>query len=253
MRIKRTMYAAPCLALLLLATAAVAQTDQKTQEIVAVTPKEQTDDWAKSWWMPRHKEKLEGLKAQEKVDLLMIGDSITHGWENPGGQKTWDKYYARRSAFNIGFSGDRTENVLWRFENGEIDGIAPKLAIIMIGTNNAGHRQEKSEHTAAGVKAIVEQLRKRLPKTKVLLLAIFPRGSQADDKLRKLNDGTNAIIAKCADDKHVFYLNIADTFLDDDGRLPNSIMPDFLHPNAEGYRLWAEAMEPTVKRLMGEK
>lgn len=221
--------------------------DDASDQIPALRPEVQ----AGAWWLPRHNEKLAALKKQEKVDLLMIGDSITHGWEG-GGRTVWDKFYAPRNAFNIGFSGDRTEQVLWRLEHGEVDGIAPKLAVIMIGTNNAGHRRDKAEDTAAGIKAIVGQLRERLPETKILLLAIFPRGANSDDALRKLNDATNKIIATYADNEHVFYLDINSTFLDDDGTLPKSVMPDLLHPNAKGYEMWAEAMEPTIQKLLGE-
>ncbi len=242
------------LVVLLCATCSVALAEPTLQEqdIAAVKPEVQTADWAKSWWMQRHDQKLAELKAQHKVDLLLIGDSITHGWENGNARKVWDKYYANRNALNLGFSGDRTEQVLWRFEHGEIAGISPKLAIVMIGTNNAGHRQEQPAHTAAGIKAIVGQLRDRLPKTKILLLGIFPRGKDDTDALRRLNLATNRIIADYADDKNVFYLDISKAFLEDDGVLPKSIMPDLLHPNDKGYHLWAEAMEPKVKELMGE-
>jgi len=218
----------------------------------AVTPEVQTAEWAKSWWMPRHEQKLADMKKQGTVDLLMIGDSITHSWEN-GGKEVWNRYYAKRNAFNIGFSGDRTEHVLWRLAHGAVDGISPKLAVIMIGTNNTGHRQDPPEETTAGVRAIVEDLQRRLPKTKILLLAIFPRSARPDDKLRKLNDAINQRIAKLADGKHVFYLDINRKFLNDDGTLPKSIMPDLLHPNAQGYAIWAEAMEPMIRRLMGEE
>jgi beta-glucosidase len=219
--------------------------------VLAVQPEVQTAAWAQSWWMPRHQEKLAAIKDQQ-VDLLMIGDSITHGWENAGRQ-VWDQYYANRNAFNLGFSGDRTENVLWRLQHGAVDGIAPKLAVIMIGTNNTGHRQDKPEHTAAGVRAILDELQTRLPEMKILVLAIFPRGADANDNLRKINAATNEILAGFADDKRVFYLDINDRFLKDDGTLPKSIMPDLLHPNAEGYGMWAAAMEPTVERLLGEE
>lgn len=223
----------------------------KPKSIKALQPEVQTAAWAVKWWQPRHEQKLKDLKEQKTVDLLMIGDSITHSWENAG-KPVWDKYYAPRNAFNIGFSGDRTEQVLWRFDHGEIDGIDPKLAIIMIGTNNTGHRQDDPAHTAAGIQAIVKRLRKKLPSTKVLLLAIFPRGAQAGDRLRKINDAINEKISKLADDKHVFYLDINRKFLQDDGTLSKSIMPDLLHPNREGYELWAKAMEPKIVQLMGE-
>lgn len=225
--------------------------DEKSEAIKAITPEVQTAKWAVKWWMPRHKQKLADLKKQETVDLLMIGDSITHGWEGRG-KKVWDKHYAHRNAFNIGFSGDRTEQVIWRLQHGAVDGISPKLAVVMIGTNNTGHRQDKPEHTAAGIKAILGELKKRLPKTKVLLLAIFPRGKDPQDKLRQLNDATNEIISGFADNKRVDYLDINKTFLTDEGVLTKEVMPDLLHPHEKGYAMWAAAMEPKIAELLGE-
>jgi lysophospholipase L1-like esterase len=217
----------------------------------AVTPEVQTAAWAVKWWQPRHDQKLADLKKMEKVDLLMIGDSITHGWEGRG-KKVWDDFYAKRNAFNIGFSGDRTENVLWRLQHDAVKGIAPKLAVIMIGTNNTGHRQDPAEETAAGIKAIIVELQKQLPETKILLLAIFPRGAKPDDPLRTLNTSINEIIAGYYDGKKVFFLDINSEFLDEDGTLPKSVMPDLLHPHEAGYATWAKAMEPSIARLMGE-
>lgn len=217
----------------------------------AVTPEVQTAAWAVKWWQPRHDQKLADLKKVEKVDLLMIGDSITHGWEG-GGKKVWDEFYSKRHAFNIGFSGDRTENVLWRLQHGATKGISPKLSVIMIGTNNTGHRQDPAEETAAGIKAIISELQKQHPESKILLLAIFPRGEKADDPLRKLNTAINKVIAGYADGKKVFFLDINSEFLDDDGTLPKSVMPDLLHPQEAGYATWAKAMEPTIAKLMGE-
>ncbi len=245
----KTRLSAVLLFVTLLMDCAVASAGVTAEQIPALKPEVQTAKWAQSWWMPRHNEKLKAIKEMKQVDLLMIGDSITHGWETKG-RKVWDKYYGKRNALNIGFSGDRTEHVIWRQQHGEIDGISPKLAVIMIGTNNAGHRQDPAQETAAGIKAIIEQLRTRLPKTKILLLAILPRGEKPDNRLRKLNDATNEIIAKYADDKYVFFLDINDKFLDDDGRLSKSIMPDLLHPNETGYGIWAEAMEPMIEKLM---
>jgi beta-glucosidase len=233
------------------APAALAQRQLEGKPL-AVVPEVQTADWAQSWWGKRHEEKLKEKQSRSKIDLLMIGDSITHGWET-GGKSTWDKYYAQRNAFNIGYSGDRTEQVIWRLQHGEVDGIAPRLAVIMIGTNNTGHRQDKPEDTAAGVKAILAELRTRLPDTKCLVLAIFPRGEKADDPLRKLNEATNKLLKSLADDQHVFFLDINAQFLDADGTLSKDIMPDFLHPNEKGYELWAAAMEPTIKKLLDEK
>ncbi len=220
--------------------------------VKATTPEVQTAEWAKAWWMKRHQQKLAEKSKMVTVDLVMIGDSIMHGWETRG-KKVWDKYYGKRHALNLGFSGDRTENVLWRLQHGEVDGISPKLAVVMIGTNNAGHRKDPPEQTAAGIKAILTELQTRLPHTKILLLAIFPRGKDPNNPLRKINEATNKIIKKYADGKRVFWLNINDKFLQADGVLPKSIMPDLLHPNAEGYEIWAQAIEPMVQKLMASK
>lgn len=220
------------------------------QEVLATKPVIQDAAWAKKWWMPRHEQKLADLKKQEKVDLLFVGDSITHGFES-GGKATWEKFYAPRNAFNIGFSGDRTEHVLWRLQNGAVKGAEPKLCVIMIGTNNTGHRKDKPENTAAGIKLIIEELQTRIKGTKILLLAVFPRDEKPDGQYRVINDGVNKIIKGFASkEKGITYLDISDKFLDDEGLLPKSIMPDRLHPNTKGYEIWAEAIEPTIKELM---
>jgi beta-glucosidase len=198
-------------------------------------------------WLSRHRAMNERVK-QGNVDLLMIGDSITDGWSGQG-KEVWKKYYEKRNAVNLGIGGDRTEHVLWRLQNGNIDGIKPKLAVVMIGTNNVG---SGAKEIAAGVQAIVETLRAKLPETKILLLAIFPRDADAKSGNRLKLAQVNEIIAKLADDKNVFFLDIGAKFLDKDGALPKEIMPDYLHPNAKGYAIWAEAMEPSVKKLMGE-
>ncbi|MBI1372779.1 MAG: acetylglucosamine-6-sulfatase [Phycisphaera sp.] len=218
----------------------------------AVTPEVQTAAWAVKWWMPRHEQKLAEKDKMGRVDLLYIGDSIIHGWENSG-KATWDKYYGNRHALNLGFSGDRTEQVIWRIDHGEVDGIKPRLAIVMIGTNNTGHRMDKPEEIAAGVKMILDELGTHQPDMKVLLLAIFPRGEKPDDPKRVNNEQANAIIKTYADDKRVFWMNINDKFLTDDGILTKEMMPDRLHPKEMGYGIWAEAIEPTVKKLMGEE
>ena len=180
------------------------------------------------WWQKRHE------SFNKRVNLIFIGDSITHGWEG-GGKEVWKKYYEKRNAVNLGIGGDQTQHVLWRLDHGNIDGISPKLAVLMIGTNNAG--SDKPEEIAAGVKAIVEKLRTKLPQTKVLVLAIFPRGADTnDDRCGKSNAKANAIIAKLADDKTVFYLDIGPKFLATDGTLRKDIMPDLLAPERQGLR-----------------
>lgn len=191
------------------------------------------------------------ISKEGKARLVFLGDSITEGWETSG-KEAWKKYFEPYEAANFGISGDRTEHVLWRLEHGNLDGLKPRLVVILIGTNNTGHRQDKSEDTAAGVKAIVEQVRKKCPESKILLLAIFPRSEKPDDPPRKLNDGANAIIKRLADDKTIFYKDIGAVFLEKDGTLKRDLMPDWLHPNRKGYEAWAEAIKDDVAKLMKE-
>jgi lysophospholipase L1-like esterase len=212
----------------------------------AVTPATQTG----SWWMTRQDAVNARLK-EGNVDLLYIGDSITHFFERTGRQ-VWDKYYAPRNAVNMGFSGDRTQHVLWRLDNSDFSNVKPKLAIVMIGTNNSNGRDNTAEEIADGIIAICERLRTSLPETKILLLAIFPRG-QRPSAQREKNAKASEIASQIADGKTIFYLDINKSFLTEDGELTRDIMPDFLHPGAKGYQIWADAIEPKVAQLMREK
>ena len=189
------------------------------------------------------------IAKQGGVDLLFLGDSITDGWRG-GGKAVWDKNFLPLKAANFGISGDKTEHVLWRLQNGELEGIQPKLAVIMIGTNNVG--RDSAGDIADGVKAIVKELQTKTPQTKILLLAIFPRSPKPDKTRAKLQE-TNEIIAKLDDGKNLKYLDIGDKFMDADKNIPKDIMPDALHPNAKGYEIWADAIIGPVKEMMGEK
>ena len=199
-------------------------------------------------WMKRH-EAMNARVAQGNVDVVFIGDSITQGWEGAG-KEVWKEFYGERNAVNLGIGGDRTQHVLWRLENGNLKGIEPKLAVVMIGTNNANSNQP--EEIADGIERIVELLKSKTPETEILLLAVFPRGATADDRLRQVNQKTNAIIAKLADGQQVHFLDIGQQFLAEDGTLSQEIMPDRLHLSEKGYRIWAESIEPKVKELLGQ-
>lgn len=222
---------------------------QKTPPSVVPTP--QTSEWAEDWWLPRHQTKKAQLDKQA-IDLVFLGDSITHGWEHTG-LSVWSRYYATRNAFNLGFSGDRTEHVLWRIENGALDNIHPQLLVLLIGTNNTGQRMDAAEDTALGIKTIIKQIQYRLPKTKILLLAIFPMKFKPNDPMRQRNEQINKIIAHYADNKNIFFLNLNYLFLDDQNQIAKQYMPDFLHPSTQGYQRWAEAMEPSIVQLMNKK
>ncbi|MFI5378296.1 MAG: platelet-activating factor acetylhydrolase IB subunit [Tepidisphaerales bacterium] len=210
----------------------------------AVEPKPRDAGWVK-----RHEGFVKEVKdLAGKVDLLFVGDSITDGWRG-GGKAVWKENYAPLNAFNIGIGGDRTQHVIWRLQNGEVEGISPKLAVMMIGTNNLGGNT--NDEIVAGITGCVKELQTRLPKTKVLLLGVFPRGMAADNPARARIKAINADIAKLDDGgKTVKYLDIGEKFLDKDGVLTKEIMPDALHPNAKGYQIWADAIKDTVAEMM---
>lgn len=206
-------------------------------------------------WMQRH-EKFVEIAKKGDIDLLFLGDSITDAWGGEGhrpnapGSEIFTEEFVPMKAANFGIGGDRTQHVLWRLQNGEFDDIKPKLVMLMIGTNNSNRDDNTAEEIAEGVTAIVKEIHKRSPKTKVLLLAIFPRGEKPNPQREKISK-TNAIIAKLDDGgKTVKYLDIGEKFLDDDGTLPKEIMPDFLHLSPKGYRIWADAVKEPIKELM---
>jgi lysophospholipase L1-like esterase len=201
-------------------------------------------------FLGRHEGFLKDLKAANgKVGVLFVGDSITDGWRGKGGKKTFDEHFGSMDPLNIGIGGDRTQHVLWRLENGEVEGISPKVAVLMIGTNNLGSNTD--DEIAAGVTKCVKTLHAKLPNTRVLLLGIFPRGMSPDDKNRARIKAINEHIAKLDDGgKTVKYLDIGAKFLDADGTLPKEVMPDALHPNEKGYQIWADAIDPTLKEMM---
>ncbi len=199
-------------------------------------------------WIQRH-EAMNRRASQGNVDLIYVGDSIVQHFDKQG-KEVWEHYYAHRNALNLGISGDRTEHVLWRLDHGNINGITPKLAIVMIGQNNGGHNT--AEEIAEGVTAIVRRLRTKLPGTKILLLGIFQRREKPTAE-RAVLAKANEIVSKLADDKHVFYMDINPVFVQPDGTIPRSLMYDFEHPTPLGHRVWAEAIEPKVAELMGDK
>jgi len=225
------------------ALASVSLAEDKVPTTVQPVPRE-------GGWMQRH-EGFNKRVAAGDVGLLLIGDSITQGWEGAG-KEAWAKYYTPRKAVNLGIGGDRTQHVLWRLDHGNVEGIKPKLAVLMIGTNNSNGADNTAEEIAAGIEAIVKKLREKLPETKVLVLAVFPRGEKPNPQ-REKNAKASELAAKLADNQNVFYLDIGKEFLTPDGTLTKEIMPDYLHLSPAGYEIWAKSIEPKVKELLGEK
>jgi len=193
------------------------------------------------------------------VGLLFLGDSITQGWTKA--PHVWEHYFAKYQPANFGIGGDQTQHVIWRIENGELDGLTPKVTVLMLGTNNTG--THTADEIAAADKKIVEMIRAKIPGTKVVVLAIFPRGARknaqgvitpeaaADGAKRQaIIEAANVQLAKLDDGKNVRFVDINHVFVGQDGKIPFALMPDQLHPNAAGYQLWAEALMPTLTALM---
>ena len=209
-------------------------------------------------WVKRH-EGFVAEAARGGVDVLFLGDSITDDWRRPGpngGKAVWDREIAPLRAANFGIGGDRTQHVLWRIEQGTLEGLRPRVVVLMIGTNNTGFERDGTTprntpaETVAGVSAIVAQLRRRLPEARVLLLAVFPRGERPDHPQRLQVNEINRGLAPLADGRHVTFLDLGPRFLAADGTLPAAVMPDFLHPREEGYTRWAAALKEPLAALL---
>lgn len=226
----------------------------------ATTPLSRLDT---DWWAARHQQKLEEIR-QGRVDLIFVGDSITHDYELPSPAPQydflglWRRYYGGRNAVNLGFNGDTTANALWRLQNGEIDHIAPKVAVVLIGTNNTIQGQSADE-TEAGIVAIVSLLAKKLPRTKILLLGILP--SEISPLKTALDQTVNLRLGnRYADSRTVTFMDVGYLFLKD-GVTDTSLFMDprntpplpALHPDAAAQGRMAEAIEPTLAALLGEK
>ena len=223
-------------------------TQAQEAKSVALTPVDRKDEW----WQKRFVEKNEQLKKGD-AELLLIGDSITHGWDNAGAKEAREKYLDCWKWVNLGFSGDRTEHVLWRLENGPMDAVKPKAIMLMIGTNNIGHGSSAPKDAADGVQAIVKKLGTLYPEAKILVLNVFPRDEKPDGNGRKQINEINALLPELLkDQKNVTLMSINAAFLDADGTLPKSVMPDFLHPQAGGYMTWGGLVHPVLKLMLGK-
>jgi lysophospholipase L1-like esterase len=190
-------------------------------------------------------------EAGTTAQLVFLGDSITQGWENAG-RDTWNKYYVPRHALNLGIGSDHTQHVLWRVDHGNLDGLKPKLVVLLIGVNNVPDETNSGADVLAGIKAVVERIRNKLPETKILLLGIFPFRENFNLQRGKALQ-VNQALCHVADGRSVFFLDFGHKFIQPDGRISREIMRDFLHPTAAGYRIWAEEMETKVAELLGEK
>lgn len=202
------------------------------------------------WWANRFLSRsrlVEGFRGKT-VDVVLLGDSIMHFWEwkHP---KSWAKFTKGRTVLNLGYGGDKTQNVLWRMEHGELDGYAAKRIVLMIGTNNNSANDSDPTAVAEGVKKVVAGIRSRQPKAKLILHPIFPRGHSADSArhaaARQRNDKTNELLRKFAEeDGKLVYVDFNDKLVDESGWVPKSLMGDEIHPTDAGYDIWMDALAP---------
>ena len=208
-------------------------------------------------WEGRRAEKQAAAK-QRSHDLVFIGDSITHRFErDDAGAAVWKKHYGKIGALNLGYGWDTTQNVLWRLENGEFAGQKPKLAVVNIGTNNLTGNGACRANTVAeiveGIAAICDFVKMRSPKTAVLVMAVFPRGKIAEAIHARVEDLNAGLRAWLATRPEILHLDIGERFLDAEGEVDLALLPDRCHPIAPGYVIWAEALEPFVKKYVKGK
>jgi len=220
----------------------------------SVVPCTQDRDFPIYDWAKRHAA-VTALVKERKPALVFIGDSITqmfggepHDRPQPG-KGVWEKYYGKRNAANLGFGYDFTENTLWRLQHSELDGAAAKVVVVNIGTNNVG--KNSPTEIVEGVKAVLAEIRRSQPKAAILLLGIYPRGPKPDATREKLTT-INRDLAQLGGKDNITFLDVTEKLLQPDGTITREIMGDFLHPTARGYEIVAEAIEPTVKKLLGE-
>lgn len=223
--------------------------------VVAVPAAAQNTAVIPAPFQPQRHEAFVEIAKQGNIDCLLMGDSITDWWRSIG-KAVYDKHFGSLKCANFGIAGDRTQGVLWRMENGELDGYTPKLMMLMIGTNNLGGGNRPGNtpaEIAEGITAVVTKFRTKFPQARVLLLGVFPRGRTADNPARERIKEINAIIAKLDDGKSVKYMDIGAKFLEPDGSISVEVMKDGLHPTEKGYQIWADAVTPTFLELLAGK
>jgi len=213
-------------------------------------PRDRDYPWmSRASWFEEHAELVAiGKRARRQAKLVFLGDSITEGWDDA----VWRKSFGVYRPLRLGLGGDRTQNVLWRVEHGELDGVDPAVLVLLIGTNNVGADEAPPADAAKGVAKVVERVRQKLPRTKLLVLAILPFDEQPTSRRRQLVAETNSLIAGLDDGRQVRVLDIGARLLEPDGRISRAVMADFLHPTARGYRIIARAIRPLLEELLAQ-
>jgi N-acetylglucosamine-6-sulfatase len=183
------------------------------------------------------------------ADIVFEGDSITNRWEGTG-KPVWKEHFEGRAA-DFGIEGDRVENALWRLSKGQVDGVNPKVVVIMLGTNNTYFNS--AEQIAEGLKLLVVEYQQRCPQAHIILMGVFPRGKDANDNGRKKVDEINKTISGYADGANVTFVDIGAKLIQPDGTISTDMMPDFVHPALKGYEIWADAILPIIDKYAPKK
>ncbi len=213
---------------------------ESTTPIAAKTNSEQ-------WWNGNVKRISSDIEKMDgNIDVVFVGDSITARWR---GSENWEKHWGSFRAVNMGIGGDRTQHVLWRLQQGHLEGYKAKLFVVMIGTNNMWGRDADPAHAAAGVKAVIDLIQSKQPQARILLMSILPTGEKPNPGREKRN-AVNELISKF-DGGQVEYLDIWDKYLEPDGTISKEVMGDFLHLAPKGYDIWAESIREKVKEILG--
>jgi len=213
---------------------------KSTTPIAAKTNSEQ-------WWNGNVKRISSDIEKMDgNIDVVFVGDSITARWR---GSENWEKHWGSFRAVNMGIGGDQTQHVLWRLQQGHLEGYKAKLFVVMIGTNNMWGRDADPAHAAAGVKAVIDLIQSKQPQARILLMSILPTGEKPNPGREKRN-AVNELISKF-DGGQVEYLDIWDKYLEPDGTISKEVMGDFLHLAPKGYDIWAESIREKVKEILG--
>ncbi|WP_245773157.1 GDSL-type esterase/lipase family protein [Paenibacillus catalpae] len=223
----------------------------------AVIPATKLEDDSYDWW-ERHDQVLQ-IKSEINPEIVLIGDSITHFWgglpvstSQHGSGQAWESVFGGRRVLNLGFGWDRTQNVLWRLDHGQLEGLSPEWVVINIGTNNTSGtdnaRASSAEEARDGVRAIVERVRTHAPSARIVLMAVFPREESPEDSRRKLIGRMNELYAALASELGLTFLDIGPSMLAEDGTLPREIAFDTCHLTEKGYQLWADALREVLNQ-----
>ena len=220
-----------------------------TQAISLIGRKEHWWKDPEMWFHKVQEHRKAASESNGEFDAVFIGDSITRGWEG-NGAKVLAELRQTYTIHTLGIGGDRVQHNIWRARHGELEGYRTKLVAVMIGTNN--NYGDRPEATAAGIKVLLAEIKAKQPQAKIVLLPVFPRGEKPTDKMRLQNAAVNEIIKGYADGKSVVWLDFTDKLVQPDGTISKELMPDYLHPLEEGYRIWADALIPYLKEVTGK-